>query len=277
LPASFIFLLLSYDINWQMLFLPNNLVILGLLIIAYSINVILICIPWKILLEIITNVKIKLKEVILISCRSNALKYVPGNVFQYIGRNEIALRFKLNHLDVGISTVIDILINVLSIFLTSLMFYFPGIKLWLEKFELSNFKMILVLFSTCVIIVAIIYIIFRKKIIGYIGKYKVIFVRKNIKSILFCMLYYSVQGIFTAILYIIIIKHIVGVQLPIGKINIVIGAFLLSWILGFIMIGAPAFSHSRAISFIYEILTAKNAFEAYFIISALFLLVTITG
>ena len=232
--------LLSYDIDWKMLFRPDNFFILFLLIIGYSLNVVLICIPWKVILEIITSVKIKFKEIVLISCRSNALKYIPGNVFQYVGRNQIAFKLDFNHLDVGISTIIDVFINILSIFLTSLILYFPGIKIWIDKFGLLNLKVVIMFLILFVLIVAIASTLLREKIIYYIKRYRVLFTKESLKKIFLCMLYYSMQGIFTAIIYIIVVKYIVGVQLPNNKLNIIVGAFLLSWILGFIMIGAPA-------------------------------------
>ena len=46
--------------------------------------------------------------------RSNLYKYVPGNVFQYVGRNKLAEDAQVSHVDVACATVLDVLGCVIS-------------------------------------------------------------------------------------------------------------------------------------------------------------------
>lgn len=52
-------------------------------------------------------------------------------------------------------------------------------------------------------------------------------------------MYYFFWGIFTGFIFIGVLTQIVGISLDFHQSRIILGAFLLSWILGFIMPGAP--------------------------------------
>lgn len=232
--------LLSYDIDWSMLLVPKNFIIISILITLYGLNVFVICIPWKNIIEILTSKKISFKDITLILCKSNILKYIPGNVFQYVGRNEIAVKMNISHWDAAISTVFDILLNVCAICLISLILYYPGLKIWLDIYGYSEFIFVIVAFFILTIIFGVAIIFFKKKILDYLKKFKIFINKKNLITIFLCVLYYMIMGIFTSIIYIIALSIIVGIKVPLGQANIVIGAFLISWLFGFIMIGAPA-------------------------------------
>lgn len=232
--------LLSYDIDWNMLIIPKNLFVVSILIILYGINVLVICIPWKNIIEILTTKKISFKDITLIFCKSNILKYIPGNVFQYVGRNELAVKMKLSHVDVAVSTALDIILNVVSVFLISVILYYPGLKIWLDTYGFSEFQFIIATLFILAILFCITAIFFKEKVMNYLKKFKVFINRKNLTVMVLCILYYMILGMFTGILYIIVLTEIIGVSVYFEQVNIVIGAFLLSWLLGFIMIGAPA-------------------------------------
>lgn len=68
------------------------------------------CIPWGILVEHITGRNIAYLQLASVYTKSAIYKYVPGNIFQYVGRNELAIRMDLSHVDIGISTVLDTVI-----------------------------------------------------------------------------------------------------------------------------------------------------------------------
>ena len=42
------------------------------------------------------------------------MKYVPGNVFQYVGRNQLAADLHISHVDVACATVLDIVCSMLT-------------------------------------------------------------------------------------------------------------------------------------------------------------------
>ena len=53
--------------------------------------------------------KIPFATAVPIYTQSNILKYIPGNVFQYVGRNKLAFDMNISHVDVACATILDIL------------------------------------------------------------------------------------------------------------------------------------------------------------------------
>lgn len=232
--------LISFDINWSLLLTPKNAINLLFLTATYGTIVYFSCIPWKNILQIISSKKIKFNIAAFIFCKSNLLKYIPGNIFQYLGRNEIALKMNISHIDAGISTVLDVFINLSAMFVVVIILYSTGLKIFIDNYGFDIIKFLLIIFTLIFSVFIIVYAILKNQIINYFNKFKVFIIKKNMKTLFLIISYSIFQSFLCGVIYLIIISTIVGESIITSNINIVIGSFILSNIIGFIFIGAPA-------------------------------------
>ena len=65
--------------------------------------------PWVQFVRILSGKKIAMKDALPVYTKCNLMKYVPGNVFQYVGRNQLAADLHISHVDVACATVLEIL------------------------------------------------------------------------------------------------------------------------------------------------------------------------
>lgn len=229
--------LLSMDIDYSLLLEQRQLLWTIVLVIAYSINVAAVFIPWRLILQFTAGKKVPMPVAQNVICKSNLLKYIPGNVFQYVGRNEIAVLYDLKHSSVALATILDISANVLGVLTVSVFCYAAGLQIGLQ----SIMKYI---DPTVLLIVAVVGCF----LCVMIYRWKSAFVRKvmslctwtNIRTYALCIAFYIGTGIYTGVIYYLILTCVLGVEITTELTFIVIGAYQLSWLMGFITPGAPA-------------------------------------
>lgn len=225
------------DINYRVIVQKNNIYILLFLSILYGIHIYLLSYSWSRLIKMITGKSISFLETAFVWNKSNMMKYIPGNVFQYIGRNEIAIIENLNHLDVALATIVDVLINLLGVFMVVLITYAQGIGVGIKLF-LDN-KYYVLIAGGIIFVVGVLLISFKKKLASFLERIKVVFVKKNIPIVCKLIIFYSFWAVYTGLIYICILYEIVGISLTLNNVSIIIGAYLMSWMIGFVMPGAP--------------------------------------
>ncbi len=229
--------LVSYDIDYKVIVKGNNLLIFIGLIIAYTLSVILTSIPWRNVVYLITGEKIKLVEVATVSTKANVMKYIPGNVFQYIGRNGLAVEKGLKHSDVAMSTIVDVIINLGTVFLLTVFFSFDTIVYWFKEYIKPIYFIGLVILGLLCLAVVVIY--FYKKRDKYVDTFKRVFSKDGIKTVVINILVYVLLSLYTTIIYMVVLNVIADGTLKPESYFMVMGAVLASWILGFITPGAP--------------------------------------
>lgn len=229
--------LASANIDYRQIFLKNNIYIYTLLIAAYAVAVIFASIPWRNAVYLFTGQKIAFHEVAEVSTRANVMKYIPGNIFQYIGRNSLAVNKGLKHSDVAMSTVMDVIINLGSVFLLTLIFSFQTLSLWIQQY-IQAWHIGVLVGGVLAVIFALICL--RKK---FLSKFQEVWGRIFCKSGIIILgtnvVIYVAQIIMTTLIY------MAGLMIPernsyaIDVWFMMAGAILVSWILGFITPGAP--------------------------------------
>lgn len=70
------------------------------------------CFPWMVFTQSLSGKKIPFSSAMPVYTKSNVYKYLPGNVFQYVGRNKLAFDMNISHVDVACATILDILFCV---------------------------------------------------------------------------------------------------------------------------------------------------------------------
>lgn len=229
--------LASANIDYRQIFLKNNIYIYILLIMAYTGSVICMSIPWRNMVYLITGQKIAFHEVAEVSTRANVMKYIPGNVFQYIGRNSLAVNKGLKHSDVALSTVMDVIINLGSVFLLTLIFSFQTLSLWIQQY-IQAWHIGVIISGVLVIIIML--LCFRKKLyLKFCDVFDRIFCKKGIITICKNVVIYVGLVIVITVIYMVVLMIPERNSYTIDVWFTMAGAILVSWILGFITPGAP--------------------------------------
>ena len=129
--------------------------------VLYTGLVIILGIPWGMYVKNITGKKVPVTKLNLVFTRSNLMKYIPGNVFQYVGRNEIAVDYELNHKDVVCATIMDVISLSFSGFLVAVFFSFEDIVFYLSQY-IS--KLAIILLIVLALVLFVLFLLVLKKI-----------------------------------------------------------------------------------------------------------------
>lgn len=230
--------IISMDVDYTLLFGRKNAVYMILCILIQTGIIIFMCSPWLKLVEILSGERIPYRKALSVYTKSNFLKYVPGNVFQYIGRNQLAADMGISHGDVACATVIDIVFSMAAPFVIGLVLVGGGAVKILEAYGKSFAAVAL---AGCVLVTAVIIVLikFRSRFSKVLEKYRKVFVKENIKRILLTFVYYLVQNAVTVVMCVTALRHIIGMNQDFSDILMFSGVYLFSWIIGFITPGAP--------------------------------------
>lgn len=229
--------LISSDIDYRVVFQKDNLLVFLCLTIAYALSVIFTSVPWRNMVYLISGEKIKFIEVAMVSTKANVMKYIPGNVFQYIGRNELAVKKGMKHTDVAMATLLDVIVNLGSVFLITLIFSFDTIIFWLKEYVSEQYFVVIA--AAAVIMVLLVLVLVYKNKEKYTDILKRIFCPRGIAAIVMNVIVYAVLSIYTTVIYMIVLYVVSENGYGMEHFLMIAGAVLASWILGFITPGAP--------------------------------------
>ncbi|MCR5521894.1 MAG: hypothetical protein K6F44_08345 [Lachnospiraceae bacterium] len=180
--------------------------------------------------------KVPVREVLLVYCRANLGKYIPGNVFQYFERNLFFSSYGVSHLDTVLASVLEILCLIVGAFVLSAVFG----KFDIIREAINNYGYIIP--AVCVLgvffLIVMVCIIHKKKKIlrtiakrfGERGGIKLL-----ISDILCYVLVLLVMGTVMLLSYFAISSP--G-ELPLEP-GSLFGAYIAAWLCGFVIIGAP--------------------------------------
>lgn len=220
---------------------PMNWLILVAALLLYMLNLLFICFPWVQLVEIFSSKKIPMKTAMIVYSKSNILKYVPGNVFQYVGRNELAVKMEVSHVDVACSTIIDTAISLIMAIILSVLLMHGYLKQLLSLFGKNMIITIIIVVVVLLIIACFLYFKFKDKFKLYLNKYAAAFRgnKKNIMKLLSCFIFYGFQNILLSLMYMGIVIFIFDQSLDFMNFVNLVGAQIIANVIGFLTPGAP--------------------------------------
>lgn len=227
--------LFSYRDSLNVNLSVTSIFFMGICVLAYGAIVYVGTFLYKCLLRITTDCSVPFNKVAYVCCKANIMKYLPGNVMQYVGRNEIAVEENLPHTKVALATIMEIIIVVLSTGVVAICFSGSYAIEWINNFVEIKVSMVVVLALLVMAIIAVILLIFKDKIIGY---FKTIITVKNIASILGLIVYYGLIMIANSILYFYVLS-LMDIFLEPKYYLIGIGLYSLSFVLGYVTPGVP--------------------------------------
>lgn len=214
---------------------PALLLKLGICCMLYGAVVYITPLIYKNLLYITTHKKVSYVKVAYIYCKSNILKYLPGNVMQYVGRNEIAVNEEIPHGQVVLATVLEVGITILSTILVAVVFSWEYTVEWVSNYVNIDEQWVIAILFGSIVICVIALLIFRKKILSYM---KEILTKESLLR-LFGFLWYSALIIVLDSLIYFYVLSMLGIHMETTYYFIGIGLYSLSFVLGYITPGVP--------------------------------------
>ena len=169
----------------------------------------------------------------------NIYKYLPGNVFQYVGRNKLAADMNISHVDVACATVLDILFCVFWTGIISVILLGSKIAELMGKYGRNLLIVGAVGIVLMIVMIFLIRFKFREKLASYISRYSKAFEKENRPTLMKGIFYYLLQNSVSAVMYFICLMLIVGSDASTKEFVTLTGAFMFAWIIGFVTPGAP--------------------------------------
>lgn len=218
---------------------PELIGVFGISTVIQTLQIICACIPWLVFTQSLSGKKIPFSLAMSVYTKSNIFKYVPGNVFQYIGRNQLAADMNISHVDVACATILDILFCVMWTGIISVILLGRKLIELLEKYG-NNLLLVAVIGITILALgIILIRFRFREKVEGYISRYLKAIKKGNRFKLIQGVIYYFFHNILSAAMYFFCLRLIFGETLSIPELASLTGAFLFAWIIGFVTPGAP--------------------------------------
>lgn len=201
--------------------------------------IVIACFPWLVFTRSLSGVKIPFSKAMPVYTQSNIYKYLPGNVFQYVGRNKLAADMEIRHVDVACATILDVLFCVFWTGVISLILLGGRIAELMEKYG----KNILIAGIAGVVLLALVIaavrLRFRDKFREYISRYAKAFDKSRRGQLLGGVFYYFAHNCVSAAMYCVCLRLIIGSGVSAGELAALTGAFMFAWIIGFVTPGAP--------------------------------------
>ncbi len=228
--------LLGLDIDYGLLANVRTLSLIAVLSVVYGLMIVVYGWPWSNYVQMITHTRLPYLEAAFVMARANLLKYIPGNVFQYIGRNELAIRKNLKHSEVGMATVFDVATNLIAAALLGGVFYFDGLRQVVARFGVKMAMALIIAAVVGLVVMIAVWVKKRALIIKYVSLLKN---RRNLVLVLASLCFYVVNMLINAFLFVLTLVFILNIKMSAADSYVLMGAFMLSWIAGFLVPGAP--------------------------------------
>lgn len=176
------------------------------------------------------------KEADRIYCRSNIGKYLPGNVFQYVERNLFLSGHGISQSDAASCSAFEILeLLVMGVILS---LSFNGTKIFGILRQNMQTEMIIVILVLIVCVFAVVLFLLLRS-----PKFRssFTFVKRDgfAKSLLINLPVYCAVLILMGLSFALIMCSFDEFDISVKAILAVTGAFIFSWLAGFVIIGAP--------------------------------------
>ena len=225
--------IISMNLDYDELFSLHNVLCLLPLFVVFTIQVLASFFPWWIITISMTSIKVSAWEMCVSFAKANIMKYIPGNVFQYVGRAEIAEKNKsVNITIIAASLIIETAATVLSAVIVGAV----GVSEYTIRL-LQEKKSLLILFLTLCAAMLILICIFRKKIQALLKKKNIVITWKLAEGFLLALAFLTLSQIIGGVMLTIIMQIISGKSyFPQAK--TICGAYAISWVIGYVTPGA---------------------------------------
>ncbi len=235
--------ILLYDIQWGDLLSAKKLLTICGCAFAYAFLMILNHFPWMKLVGTFSGRTEELKSqrsnFIEVYVKSNLYKYIPGNVFQYVGRNELAVRLEVSHFQVAAATVSEVALTTTAAFLMALILVGP----FASDYFLLNWKTFAVIIAMgfSLLLVFLLIVRFSKKpwVEGIRQFFHELKKKNTVITLIKCLGYYMFSHLFSGCIFLLTLQLCGSRTYSANEIKFILGASILSWVAGYLTPGSP--------------------------------------
>ena len=211
---------------------------LGICLVFQTVIIIFSCYPWLVFTRALSGRSIPFSAAMPVYTQSNLYKYLPGNVFQYVGRNKLAADMEISHVDVACATVLDVFFCVFWTGVVSVLLLGGRIGSLFGRYG----RGLLIAAAVGAAVIAAAAVIcrlkFRGKFADHISRYSKAFEKEKRPMLLRGAFYYFLQNAVSAAMYFVCLSLIIP-QAETKELVMLTGAFMFAWIIGFVTPGAP--------------------------------------
>ena len=164
--------MISMDIDYRAFATPQAICILLISILLQAMIFCYMTFPWLHLVQIFSGKKISGKQALPIYTKANLMKYIPGNVFQYVARNQLAAESQVSHVDVALATIVDIGMSMMAPFLISIILMRHHIMTLFSAYRYTFLMVFCVILMLFCLIFILLRLKFWKQVKQYCSKYR---------------------------------------------------------------------------------------------------------
>lgn len=223
--------IISMNIDFHLL--SEHLPVFLICITGYAILVYFLGKPWKKFVTVITGQQVEGSEAYYICTKANLMKYIPGNVLQFVGRNELAINHDMRHKDVACATVLDTLCMVLSAVTVAMVFHLKGLLSWLLQY--MQLELLIICLLVMIFVGACILILLYRKV----PYFRFLFEKSNVKAMITGTAFFWIFYLGTAGMLYLIFHFVLGVSFTVPELSILVGTWAIGYLMGYVMPGAP--------------------------------------
>lgn len=226
----------SYGIDFSYIIESSTVCGMTVFVIIYIGLLYIVAYSWKLALTFVSRKNISFKEVSCIYLKSNLAKYIPGNIMQFINRNLFGISLNISQDQIAFSTFIEIIFLCLTSFLLSLIFAGRTLVSYIIKYV--NLKLVIIIISIMTFIMCaagIAFFILKKK--NLFENIQTLKSKRFLKLSVKLMILYSSFFLISGVILVFILRGLTPIDET--KILLIISAYIVSWLLGYITPGAP--------------------------------------
>ncbi|MBR3645714.1 MAG: hypothetical protein IKN54_04785 [Lachnospiraceae bacterium] len=259
--------------NW-----PLFILVVCLCSIAKGITVFMSGTAWYRWLCFFSGKKADRREALRVYSKANIGKYLPGNVMHYVERNLFAGKLGISQKKLAISSLMEVVTLATSATVLAIVLSAKSLVTAIKAIiDLIGLTYVVVAFAVGIVMFIAIVFIFRRKIFSILADYSLAtFVKTLVGNVALYALVQFILGSLMVILYL-----YMGFSFDLQKAGIIVSGYVIAWVMGFIVPGAPGGMGVRemvitlllgsvigksmivTLSVIHRLITIIGDFEAY--------------
>ncbi|WP_061216141.1 hypothetical protein [Leptospira santarosai] len=191
---------------------------------------------WKIILEftVSNSISIPFPDILYIYTKANLGKYIPGNIMEFVIRNYLASKMRISHTNIAFSSFLEMGISLLIAVLIAFSLNHQSLIFIFSSFQDRLWFFIVAVFTVLILSIFLIYRSSRiRNLILQLFKKKSLYMFLSTSSI------YLLVFVNLTLTLLLIFTELFEIPLDLRFSIQCISAFVISWIIGFVVPGAP--------------------------------------
>lgn len=249
--VSLVFIFFSiYKLGIDFSFVQNPLLFILVVVCGVMIKLVslwLSATSWTTWLSFLSKIPFSKNKARNVFIRANIGKYIPGNVMHFVQRNLFATDMGIGHIQLAMSSIIEIISYVFVAFLITIITARNGLENILQNYFGNKIPFLGIAAISVVIFLAGTIIVFRKKIKFILASYSF---RNFIKTLVMVMVLQFVILTILGFVLLLLVFYAQG-NISLQIVEVVLSAYILSWVLGYIVPGASGGIGIREMSLLF--------------------------